>query len=386
MDLKHVIQKNSLILLFLAAKMLGCTEGSTNRSKVSIIEIPSNEVSGNFSKNFTLSHIVPLETTEYSYISEIKKIAINNFGIFILDNNKRILHFTENGNFIKHFSQIGKGPGEWNEIFDFEVNPFDSTIIIRSQHKELIYTTKGSFVKESHTDLLALEFYTISKDLTAFYYNSISHKLKSGYNIIVRDKNGRDKHYSKSIKPLDGYIFKTKYSRNFCQTNEGMLFTKTFNDTIFLLDSISVFAPKYKIDFGFKKYATERIKDAQLVSELDNEFANYISNIYETSQILYFEYLDANLPTRVVYDKISRKVVLKERIKPDMANNIPLNFINYYGNINYALSVIEPSDILEFLDYNAVNIESLKYPEIKQIKDTDNPLLVFYTINSIYEK
>ena len=165
-----------------------------------------------------------------------------------------------------------------------------------------------------------------------------------------------------------------------------MLFTKTFSNTIYQLDSISVFSPKYMLNFGSKNYATERIVSPQQVNNMDNEYANYISNIYETSQILYFEYLDANFPTRVIYDKIAQMTVLKERIKPDMINNIPINFINYYGNINYALSLIEPTDIFEFLNYNNVDIDSLKQPVIKQIKDTDNPLLVFYTINSIYEK
>jgi hypothetical protein len=377
--------KGLALALCLATTLLSCTKKSTNKREVVNIEIPNNEVLGSFSKYFTLSHIIPLETNENSYILDIKKISISEIGMFILDNN-RILHFTKDGKFIKKFSQTGKGPGEWTEIFDFEVNPYDSTIIIRSQHKELVYHINGSFVKESHTDILALEFYPISNDLTAFYYNSISPVLKSGYNIIVKSKKGGEQYYSESIKALFGYIFKKKHSRNFCQTEEGMLFTKTFSNTIYQLDSISVFSPKYMLDFGSKNYATEKIKDPQQVNNLDSEFANYISNIYETAQILYFEYLDANFPTRVIYDKISQMIVLKERIKPDMANNIPLNFINYYGNINYALSLIEPSDILEFLDYKKVNIESLKYPEINQIKDTDNPLLVFYSINPIHEK
>lgn len=329
-----------------------------------------------FSDYFKLSSVINLETNENSYITDIRKIFINDNGIFILDGFKQVLHFDRTGKYIKQFNSIGKGPGEWVEIFDFDMD--DTNIIIRSQHKELTYSINGEFIEEVPNKNSAQEFVRIDNKTKAYY---CSQGFNNSHNVLIKKESKKENYHIKTIGALKGYEFKSRYSRIFCQTQMGFIFVKAFNDTIYQLNSTFPFSPKYRIDFGAKRYPVEKLKDANLVDKFDREYANYISNVYETEVILYFEYVEGLRPKRVIFDKTIGKVILNENIRHDKENMVPIRIVNYYGNVNNALSILEPSEYFEFRELFSIDSEDTILPELKGINEADNPILLFYSIN-----
>jgi hypothetical protein len=91
------------ILLFLFC--CGCNSVST-QSEPETIVIGGDVNTERFDDFFRFSHTIALETNDDNLISDVGKIYINNHGIFILDNSKRILVFDRDGKYKELSSEI----------------------------------------------------------------------------------------------------------------------------------------------------------------------------------------------------------------------------------------------------------------------------------------
>jgi hypothetical protein len=344
-----------------------------------VLNIEAISASFSFNDYFKLSSVIKLETNDQCIISDIVKVYISNDGVFIQDGSKRILQFSQSGSFIRSFNHLGKGPGEWNEIRDFDICSTSSEITIRSQKKELVYTINDKFVNEKSVDISAFSFYRIDEDTKAIYTNSRSNDKNSIYKIVISNEKTGNRYFNKSIPCLQNRFYKSENSRNFCQTKNGVYFAETFNDTIYKIDSLANFYPKYIVNFGSKRFPIERINDLSQVEKYKDNCASYISHIYDNDDFFFFQYIDSR-PTHILLNK-TNNVLFKANLTLDTVNKIPLEFSNYYGIVEDVLCILEPSDYFYYiLDNDDIKSKSV-VPEFTGMKETDNPLLVFYSLN-----
>ena len=83
------------------------------------IHLPEKE-SGILKTSMIASEVqyIPLETNENSLLRGVSKMRSND-SLFVLSDNRKFILFDKNGGFIRQIGTSGKGPGEYNLIFDF---------------------------------------------------------------------------------------------------------------------------------------------------------------------------------------------------------------------------------------------------------------------------
>ena len=173
------ISQYLVILIFVGILLSACNDALFDISqKSNLLEDPSSL--------FDKIELIQLETTDSSLIGNIKKIELLDSSIYILDGTQRcILVFDNYGNFKKKLSKIGKGPGEYVNIGDFNVEK-DGTIEVLSNYKIIIYDKDFNVTDEINLPDVAHFFYKLDKRNYALYhlqaknrltiYNSISSK------------------------------------------------------------------------------------------------------------------------------------------------------------------------------------------------------------------
>lgn len=92
---------------------------------------------------------IPLEFTKEAMIGTIGKIEFTNEAIYVHDlNNSRVLKFSNSGKFIQQIGKKGNGPGEYQFMNSFAVNPREETIYIATQGRIILYDLKGKFKQD----------------------------------------------------------------------------------------------------------------------------------------------------------------------------------------------------------------------------------------------
>lgn len=140
-----------IILLFSFISFLSCTETSTKVSKESGRSIRVNIDSLSKAElSVTSLRYIPLETNEQSLISSITKVVFVNRCFYIFDRvAKRVVVFSDKGNYLYHIQKIGNGPGEYVEPVDMDVAP-DGTVYVADNATQRIiaYTHRGQSFKD----------------------------------------------------------------------------------------------------------------------------------------------------------------------------------------------------------------------------------------------
>ncbi len=84
-----------------------------------------------FESIFIKKSDVELKTDNKYYIAKIKKVIITKNNYLIADNRgKQLLVFDKNGNFKKIIGKVGKAPGEYESIFDIDVNSKNQLLLL----------------------------------------------------------------------------------------------------------------------------------------------------------------------------------------------------------------------------------------------------------------
>jgi len=161
----EIMLKYSILLLFLL--LHGChgnenkSEGLATDTEVSLAySIDLIQGMESDSKAFYLSNIadsikfIPLETSNYSVIAQIKSISIDDNFIFIRSNvgynNSFFYRFNLEGKFLNRIGAIGRGPGEsLNSLFSLDKER-DRFLVLRLDGKKsiLAYNYEGIFLEE----------------------------------------------------------------------------------------------------------------------------------------------------------------------------------------------------------------------------------------------
>ena len=318
---------------------------------------------------------IPLETTDSSLISSIDKIEFENDKYYILDKTiNSILIFNDKGKFEKKLNKIGKGPGEYITIFDFDVSK-DSKIWIydNAKSKMIIYDHDFTFVE--HKLKFHFESFIINDSeniiVRNLYSNGNIHNRIALYNII-------NNNYS-ALFDLNDYPDEfdlPRYGNILYKSNNSSFITPRFSNKIY----------KYENN-NLSTYiqVNDQIPDKTNVKEfmnhsMDRSALNFIfsiSDIYETKSHIHLKIWKSDKIYPVILSKFDNKsfflklsaeeLYFGDGVIKGVANDY---YISYFSLYEYMLSDEFNNKVLESsLDKRYKDI-------LTNITLYDNPVLI----------
>ena len=136
------------LLLFVAS----CTSSNTTQNtSLNVIDVAGSLNSDrvvNISEIADTVEYIPLETKDESVVGKIfnDKVFFERGVFYIALNNGYITLFDESGEFLNSFCRLGRGPEEYNQFYDIDVDHITGNIHVESFNKINEYSAKGDLI------------------------------------------------------------------------------------------------------------------------------------------------------------------------------------------------------------------------------------------------
>lgn len=237
----------SIALILLAISLTHCSPvGDQERQGIKRISINVDDFnqSGNLSEFLEITELIPLETNQKCLINRINKVVTYESKIFVFDeNSQRILLFNHDGTFIRQIGMPGKGPGEYLEISDFDIDRVRNLVYVLDFQKIHTFSLNGEFQKTTKTQFMAQKLLVLNSNEIIF--NGAGRDDR----IFITDSTFR---INQSFFPYTLAHRITPYY-SFSKFNENSIFHLPYCDTLF--DFIGQQpSPSLYIDFNGKNF------------------------------------------------------------------------------------------------------------------------------------
>jgi hypothetical protein len=335
--------------------------------------------------------VVSLEANSDSYIVQIEKIIEYDHKLFILDElANKLLVFSEDGSFLHSVGKKGPGPGEFQNIVDFDLHIEKKQLYILDIDKRAIfkYDIDGRFISEFRLPFQGYRF-SIHQNRMAFYTGYFDEESS---NLIITDLNGVVVDRLFKFDP-NNQLMKFNFTGGITSNKSGFLYSDAASNNIYQIDDKGI-TVKYRVDFGYRMWPEEdRMRHEDFFSAVRKGELNFLRKDYEeTESAIVFEYNQ--------YDE--KKVETKFTNNPRIGffskkHAITFTSENFPDNVLYTVisgpkGVMKNDLFISFLDVSRLANDMQKVTKLSEILhdqfnitnnilDSDNnPLLVIYEI------
>jgi len=247
---------------------------------------------------------VKLQTTPDCLIGSVGSVTRwGNDYLITANRNKPLLVFSRDGRFLRSVGTIGKGPGEFLEIYGMA---FDSKtdhffVLDNGQVKVLEYDETGKFVREFKPGFYATGLKVLENGFV-FYTGSVYTYKTDGFLLTVTDRNGKvlNRFHKKTMMRGLPDRVATRYTDqgNFC-------YWEPYWDTVYSFNGSAVH-PKYFFNIGKTRIPQEFLESSDLFSHNVDGYT-WIDGYREFQKFLWFRFIDKNRRGKsLFYDKISK--------------------------------------------------------------------------------
>ncbi|MEM7108593.1 MAG: 6-bladed beta-propeller [Bacteroidota bacterium] len=330
---------------------------------------------------FSNINLIPLETTEESTISEIKKLIFHEGKYYVLDYRaKAIFRFDASGRFLSKFQKIGKGPGEYLGIDDFIINPYSGNLeILQVDGIVIVYTLEGEFVKRFSigSEVRSTQFFHIvSEDIIAFLSEYTENRLW----LYSRSKNQVIKKLHEvplfvgsdtPFKSINSPFYKHSKVMNFSEPHTRRVYTISLNG----------YSLKYAWDFG-NDFDISMFPQGQTIEEnvefwqkSTKDYVSYFRYNLENDELIitFFAYNESyNL---LLYKKESKTYRIVKNFKEGAVPDL-IDFINEDKGV---YSCVMAEDLHHFINEDVLSEKDKALWH--RIDDLENPVIVQYYFN-----
>lgn len=283
------IFKHSSKLLFIHLALFICSCNGNSRISESYESIPTINLDlaslevVHFDSVATNVRFIPLETTKDCLIEKYDDIRIIGQKIYVKSSSgiqNAIFVFDLNGKFLFKIDNQGRGPGEYNAISSFYVDPDLERIGIIDQLKVVVYDFNGKYImSHTFTDLYpdkdaissSGKYYT-----TAFEYEKIMASGKDSKSEIVAvfdaDWNLLWRDYPVNINIITT-IYSGEQKQLFIPVGDRLYFLHTHSNIIYEFVT-NTMEPAFRIDYG-----SHTVSDEELRLLLELEVKDYYKSI-----------------------------------------------------------------------------------------------------------
>jgi len=341
---------------------------------------------------------IQLESHADCLVDKIYSLKVRGNYFYIQNTGTRdswgqIFCFDNKGKFISKLDKMGRGPGEYELINDYDISS-DNTIIAVNSGSEIIFYRRAEkeyiFIRKialsNSPDKIS--FINASSDILLQYANTDGTKPFSLELINSEGKSLRSwtNHLKFTLK--DGWVSRSKYECLNYFLNGSFFVKELQNDTIFTLKSNLVPEPYLVLNSGDKKLTPGARSNGQYYLSHGFEYL-LIQNIMESDKYFYCKYSFNREVISFIYDKAKK---IKYSIQPggfltdDIAGGVSFR-PEYCSNGKFIMWIdaIKFKDYVsgnEFIDEPYKNVEKRKkISELSKIvNENDNPILVIATI------
>lgn len=337
-----------------------------------------------FEDYFSAWKLVPLETSPNSLIGNIGRISVYKSMYYILDVlTNSVLMFDSTGKFINKIQSRGNSEGKYIGLKDFAVDEKENRLILYSHnpYKLLYFDLNCKFINEQRLSTLYDNIAT--SDSSILLVNPL---VNDGFMISAINKETQAE---RKIMPL---LMNSKYFSTLKIRTPSIVKSKTMNISFFYSDTIYTWEKgnimaSYFVDFGQKKLPEQLITKQMTVKDIyanaiKNEYGFALSNFRDFNDWIYFSYGSS---IGVLYNKKDKSTTRFNFVK-NTENYLEFgNVFSHDGNDNDLISIYPASRFKQRISQiKASNLyekipETIKAIQIKT-KDTDNPLLLVYTL------
>ncbi len=342
--------------------------------------------------------LIPLETTEESFLGNIYKVQQLNNEFYILDNNRRdIKVFNNKGKYVRKLSKMGKGPGEYFTISDFYIDN-KKLYVLANQGTINIYKLHDfefikNFPKPQEMDFVQ-EFF-----VDTFYYLSNYSNYKSNSNIHVFKEDGNTLKKTGELVDLSVdnnsetgsmiLVRGTSVQPIGCKGNCGFLFNQSFDNYLYEIMNGTI-VTTYKVDFGKNNLPEDLLmkkieEKNKYMKEHDNVM--YITDFSRSGLDFIFKISRGGFkkPLYMIYNKETRQTKMyADMVLPAFDLKIKLLGADEQGFIGILDYNVINNKLLEIKHKQEIHV-SLHEKEkqfIKAFDENSNPALIIFTIKN----
>ncbi|MBT3244452.1 MAG: 6-bladed beta-propeller [Bacteroidetes bacterium] len=332
----------------------------------------------------TSVRIVPLETKPDCLIGSVGRLFVGQSDIILVGHNNpsELMRFSTNGKFKNKIGREGSGPGEYQRVW--EITPFEDSAVVylnmQSRSKSLAYNFDGTFIGENTFPRSLRNPKVLDDHRIAFNSNKFEVRIANSLTQDTLDYIPTSPQSSSRIKQLSG------------NPQTGFFYTGLGRDTIWRIDSDSM-RPQIICDFG-----TGHFSSSDYIGSIGRSGGYppghfsigggvfYGSGYYHFALLRQKEDEEYRYFHIVVSEKTGKSWHLEQSDRSDdvlFCTSTDFSTCAHSGEWVAVVGAYELIDALPKIEAN----QGFTYPAglIDQIKDLSidqNPVLVFYTLQS----
>lgn len=321
-------------------------------------------------------YVVPLETTEESFLAVISKVKIYNDIIYVLDGKSNVIKsFAKDGSFIGQIGKVGQGPGEYNSPMDFFVDDRGIVVFDNAQCKLLIYDKNLRYVEDKRLPFLCQQVERLSGGDYLFYMTTSQnyHIPKIlGYNLLVTDSLFNIKRRGVYRDEQEWISFFTYNS--VVRSCDALFINDTYTDSIYTVSSSGEMSCAYVLDYdGHRPIEVYKERGLLKKKRYDKDYY-YLFSTFVSDEHVLVNTGPLDKTVNVVYSKRCKKSVVVEDVTFGgkslvfkMCNPIGV-WRDYFVFVNYADEILSNKSlgcVMYGMDDNLLTLTS-----------EDNPVLV----------
>lgn len=348
-------------------------------SKSSVIEVIENN-QGDF--QIEIENVIALETSDESLFGEIYKVILTEDGLLIQDlvKTKNIYSFDSQGRYGSKL-EIGKGAKEVLHAYSayYDV-PDNELFVYDAGSKSIKIYDQNLKYKRTQLVLGAIAYHNFNKIsdqhwlVQTTYRNFPRNDTTARFVLLDAQFRNIEKLYLpfelrfRSVAMIDPFGFNMQ---------KKILFCNVYDNNIYTLGHDASLQIKYRVDFGAYNLSNEeRTSTSDEITSLwkNGKRKTGLDYICKSDNFVGFSYLFKEGRQFCIYSRKSGRVFASEFL--DDGAVIPGRFIQVRDDM--FVIVVESADFMAYKE--AFGSKSSLLKELP-VKLTDNPILVFYSIN-----
>ncbi|TWO31560.1 6-bladed beta-propeller [Seonamhaeicola sediminis] len=367
---------------------------NVNNVDATKVIIPSDIFNSSMDLNDIIYDIelTPLETTSESLIGRIHNILYDSNFYFIHDKrNNKLLRFNENGKFLNSIGAIGKGPQELLSIRDVAINAEKKFISILDSKSRKVsrYRYSGEFIDSKPFYYMVSE-HEYGNNFLVFGASIVQKNenipLVESYRLIVADTN---------YVPL-GLAFKTPENsfvyattRPLRKFNNSIYYHQPFSNGIWKAE-YSNLIPLIKFEFeknGFPNEVWKQQISTKELRSLKDKHVHFSGDFLISDNFGFFKFYSSGKVSSIILNLESQNLMYGRGLKYTNDNPSMMLYREPIG-AGENNSFVAKIDAIELFHYRQAvedgtfknGLKSEYWEIIKNIKETDNPLIVTYKL------
>lgn len=336
---------------------------------------------------------IPLETSDRCLIKWLHRGTIFfNDNCWFVYGNRDLYQFTDKGKLVRKFGSVGQGPGQYNYIQHFDIDPAQKLIyMLTTEYKMNVYSLEtGDFLNSIPFKNIESRQFALLKDSTIASFIDNSDGQKKDRIFISNMKGDSLNAFPRyDLFEPDGqgsYMMGGDDDRYMSHYKDLVLLNEVYNDTVYSVTRNEL-SPRYYIQLG--KYSIplncryEYLKgDYNRFKELAAPYVRAFTVESDNYLFIRFSYWageKANRSQLVMYDKKDKSCykVKEDAIRNDLDGGLPLTSPGTVINGNQLLCIWTAGDIFKLAEQNP---SILQHEQLKNLKEDDNPVLMVVTL------